>query len=326
VTGGVPPETDDLVELLLPAFAGRSITSLSRGPYAYATSFALEELVVGFEGGRTEALILKDLAWTRLLDDARQIKPEFLYEPRREITTQLHLLAPLGVGPRCYGAVADDVRARYWLLLERVDGVELWQVGDAATWERVAAWLAAFHARTSGRLDAVRNTNPFLLDLDADWFRFWCGRARGALGDSVDPRAPALHAALGRYDRVIDVLESLPRALVHGELYPSNVLVAVSGAGLRVCPVDWEMAATGPALIDLAALVGGWNADVRARLLAAYAAGGPGEGVPTQPALDCCRLHLSLQWLGWSSSWRAPAEHAHDWIGEAAALVQELDL
>jgi thiamine kinase-like enzyme len=28
--------------------------------------------------------------------------------------------------------------------------------------------------------------------------------------------------------------------------------------GWRVCPVDWEMAAVGPGLIDLAALTAGW--------------------------------------------------------------------
>ena len=30
-----------------------------------------------------------------------------------------------------------------------------------------------------------------------------------------------------------------------------------------------------------------------------------------------CRLHLALQWLGWSPDWRPPPEHAHDWLGEA---------
>ena len=92
------------------------------------------------------------------------------------------------------------------------------------------------------------------------------------------------------------------------------------------------MAAIGPGLIDLAALVGGWDPPERGRLVAAYLSGLP-EGDAARLASDTlsadlsrCRLHLALQWLGWSPDWRPPPEHAHDWIGEASMLAQELGL
>src|SRR5687768_18215786 len=44
------------------------------------------------------------------------------------------------------------------------------------------------------------------------------------------------------------LLDSLPEMLFHGEFYPSNVLVDASARPTRVCPIDWEMAARGPAL------------------------------------------------------------------------------
>ena len=66
---------------------------------------------------------------------------------------------------------------------------------------------------------------------------------------------------------------SFPRTFVHGELYPSNVLVVRDDRHPRVCPIDWEMAAIGPGLIDLAALVGGWDPPERERLVAAYLSG-----------------------------------------------------
>jgi aminoglycoside phosphotransferase (APT) family kinase protein len=49
-----------------------------------------------------------------------------------------------------------------------------------------------------------------------------------------------------------------------------------------VCPVDWEMAAVGPGLVDLAALsAGGWTAPEREALaLAYYAALVPCENWP----------------------------------------------
>jgi thiamine kinase-like enzyme len=92
------------------------------------------------------------------------------------------------------------------------------------------------------------------------------------------------------------------------------------------------MAAVGPASIDLAALVGGWGASERESLVAAYreALATSGVTAPARDALDAdvsrSRLHLALQWLGWSSEWRPPREHAHDWVGEALALTEELEL
>jgi len=31
-----------------------------------------------------------------------------------------------------------------------------------------------------------------------------------------------------------------------------------------------------------------------------------------------------MQWLGWSADWSPPAEHAHDWLGEAIAMAEQL--
>jgi hypothetical protein len=38
------------------------------------------------------------------------------------------------------------------------------------------------------------------------------------------------------------------------------------------------------------------------------------------------RLHLAVQWLGWSPDWTPPAEHAHDWYAEAVATAETLAL
>jgi aminoglycoside phosphotransferase (APT) family kinase protein len=101
------------------------------------------------------------------------------------------------------------------------------------------------------------------------------------------------------------------------------------GEGLRVCPVDWEMAALGPGLIDLAALTaGGWTSDEREKLALAYhAALGSHETPPLDAflvVLDYCRLHLAVRWLGWSQDWTPPPEHAQDWLGEALGLAEKL--
>jgi Ser/Thr protein kinase RdoA (MazF antagonist) len=322
----------ELLDVLRSQGDGAEVVGLSRRPYRYATSAPLEEIQVRLESGAQLGVIFKDLSRERLLDDARASKPTFLHEPRRELETYRRILAPAGIGPRCIAAVAQDEPPRHWLLIEKVPGVELWQIGELWVWEEVARWLGGFHARFAERLDEVRTANPHLLGLSGDWFRWWCERARAALARSTDRRAPRLRRALDGYDEVIGSLTALPRTFVHGELYPSNVLVVRGDDRVRVCPVDWEMAAIGPGPIDLAALVGGWGASERHRLVGRYREGfaEAGTTAPNPEALAAdvsrFRLHLALQWLGWASEWRPPAEHAHDWVGEALVLAEELAL
>jgi hypothetical protein len=79
------------------------------------------------------------------------------------------------------------------------------------------------------------------------------------------------------------------------------------------------MAAVGAGLVDLAALVTGWTGEERAAILAAY------RGVDDL-ALAACRLHLALQWLGWSTDWTPPPAHAYDWLGEVREAAERLGL
>jgi Phosphotransferase enzyme family len=304
------PSDEELCELL-------GAEELERRPYQYATSAPLDELRVRLRGGSELTLILKELARERLIGDARTSKPEFVYEPERELVTYRDVLAPEGIGPRFYGAGAGE-----WFVMEKVRGVELWQVGELPVWEAVSAWLGGFHARFAGRVDEIRTANPHLIEHTRSWYLAWRDRARTALAAANDPRAPDLMPALDRYPELAASLAALPRCFVHGEFYPSNVIVERDP--LRVCPVDWEMAAIGPAAMDLAALVGGWGDTERRRLLDAYA----GDGATPLPDADVdgCRLHFALQWLGWSPQWRPPREHAHDWLGEALALARSLGL
>jgi hypothetical protein len=320
------PSDQELVDLLTGQDEIGEVVGLSRRPYRYATSAPLEELDVETADGAELNLILKDLSRERLIGDAAT-KPEFLHLPEREIETYRRILAPAGIGPRLFGAEPG----RQLLLIEKVPGVELWQVGELEVWEEVAEWLGGFHTSFAGRLDDVRAANPHLLEMSAEWFRSWSDRARERLEGSDDSRAALLAGALERYEEVVDSLAALPRTLVHGELYPSNVLV-VRGNRTRICPVDWEMTGIGPGLVDLAALVGGWEEAEQTRLAGAYIRGrdhGDGQADDAgslEANLTRCRLHLALQWLGWSADWRPPPEHAHDWLGEALKLAGELGL
>lgn len=273
------------------------VASVRRRPYPYRTSHRLDELEVVLSDGTRLELLLKDLRRSKLHATARRSKPPFLHDPLREVEAY-RLLASTGLGaPVCHDSGAN------WVLLEKVPGVELWQVGELEAWADAARWLERLHALFAERPPAGRH----LLRYDADYFRIWPDRARR--------RHPALESVLGGYERVVELLAQLPTTFIHGEFYASNVLVA----GRRIAPVDWEMAGVGPGVLDLAALATGWGDQERASIVGSY-------NEASADALDAARLHLALQWLGWSQDWTPPPEHAHDWLSEAMLAAERLGL
>lgn len=295
---------------------------LRRRPSSYATSHATEEIDVRI-GGEYLSLLLKHLGPASLLREARQAKPHFLHDPARELYVYKHLLSGLDIGTaRLYSGHWPGGGRNGWLLLEKVDGVELWQAGPMTTWEQVARWLARFHA-LGAPLVAVSRSAP-LLRHDSGFFGRWPRRATAFQVGRPLPERAALASLIRRWPLLVERLLSVPRTIVHGDFHPSNVLVA----GPRVCPVDWELAAIGPGVLDLAALVSGFDPAERQRLLRAYEnAAGPGQWWTGHEelamAVDAARLYLCVQWLGWAPGWKPPSEHARDWLGEAMTVVEE---
>jgi thiamine kinase-like enzyme len=309
--------SSELREALGAIFNG-TVVALNRSLSLYSSSFTIEELDVTLDNGRTVKVIFKNLSSDSMLEGARLAKPEFLYAPEREISVYRSLLSSLQTGPpRFFGATVDATLQRYWLFLEKVPGRELYEIGDFETWLSVARWLARFHA--SWEAELPRTVEDQLLKYDASYYRRWFQRARESAGSLLNPIAAG-------YDHVIDVLISLPCTFIHGEFYASNILVQEHENELRVCPVDWEMAAIGPGLFDLAALASGkWSRDERSRMLEEYLRMLPQRLRPQDQllAFQCCQLQCALQWLGWSRTWSPPLAHAQDWQAEAIRISRE---
>lgn len=287
------------------------VAAVSRRPHPYQTSHPLEELDVELATGERLELLAKDLRGSALLPAAVAAKPASLVDDRRELEVYRRILARRQLdAPRFYGSVGSV------LLIERVAGTVLWQVGDRAVWDAVARRLAHLHATTAG-VDNFPAEVP-LLCYDAGVYRTTLERACAA--------APDLAPLAAGYDTVVDELTELRRSLLHGECYPSNVLVDATSDPPRVVFVDWEMAAVGPGLLDLAALCTGSDGEARQGLVDAYRRERPDElsDEAFERALDACRLHVALQWIGWAPAWSPPAEHAYDWHGEAHELWRRL--
>lgn len=326
----------------MPAVFGRvqasRIVDFDAWPMPYASSFAIDEVTVRFDDGSSLELVCKGTGKAAMLPEARRIKPRFIHHPLREIATYERILAPFAAGaPRFYGSVVNRQRGDYWLFLERVRGMPLTEVGDFAVWRHVSAWLGEVHtrlARDPGLTDAAALVP--LVRYDRANARVWMERAQQHLeADVVRPRSVRRRfASLGsRYDVFLDELAALPTGFMHGEFFAANVLVETTAGRRCVRPVDWELAGIGPMLMDLAALTAGsWTEEQRADLAASYHRGA-GHDARTwrayggfMRALDCCRLQLAVQRLGWAKEWTPPATHRQDWLGEALRAADRLGL
>jgi hypothetical protein len=261
-----------------------------RSPFIYATTWPLDEVDIVQADGSELRLLVKQL------DGVQLIKPPFVCNPAREIAAY-GLLADTGLDTaRCYAS------GRWWLALERVEAAPLWQHADVASWAATARWAARLHARFYGR----RFVAQHLLVHNESFYNGWFDRARAIVGEELEALRRATDTATAR-------LVALPPTLIHGELYPSNVLVG----GDRVTVVDWETAASGPGVIDLAALVTGAEGDAQLAMAAAFGGVEPSD-------LAAARLVLALQWLGWAKDWHPPREHRRDWLAEAHAAAKLL--
>jgi phosphotransferase family enzyme len=286
----VPVMTAQIAELL-------GVERVQRRPWAYASSLPMERIDIA----DCSPLLFKDLSQSERLQ-----RPGFLADRRREITAYTEILGALEIDTPAYRAsVLDENRA--WLILELVDGVPLWQIGELDVWEAAARCLAALHASPPPQ-------TPGLLLYDEAHLR-----RRFELAATL-PRKAEIGA------QVAERLARLPARFIHGEFYPSNVLVQRESGRVRVRPVDWEMSGLGPGVLDLAALTAGWGDDERARIERAYLDGCPRELQPGSDDLDYARLLLAAQWTGWSPGWSPPPLHRHDWRAIALGLIERLGL
>ena len=314
-----------LHECLIRRFGARyGIVEFHRSPCAYRTSFPIDDIYVRLSDGTAINVLFKNLDRNSLGRETRAIKPAFVYDPFREIEAYEDILSESDLGtPAFYGSVAEPNKDQYWLFVEKVPGIELYQVGELEIWQDAARWLARMHNKFETNCKAVQRTSH-LLRYDAHFYRRWFNRAKQFTGGRLDWLTSG-------YDAVIEKLVTLPSGFIHGEFYPSNVLVCPSEN--RVCPVDWEMAGVGPFLIDVAALTAGkWTATERDSIALAYAGDLDADKsayVPSEllfESLDYCQLYLCVQWLGWAPNWRPPENHAHDWLVKARVIAAKLAL
>jgi len=309
------------------------IVRLQRARSEYSSSFAIEELELELGNGRSLSLVFKDLGSRGLLRDARRTKPGFLFDPNREIEVYRSILSQSESGTAAfYGSVVIPEDDTFCLFLERVPGLELYQLGEFEYWLETAKWLANFHQMFQEGAGSLAARAP-LVRYDRGFYTAWLDRAPSVLRTRQAASPGQIEVLKRGYRCVLERLLTLPVTLLHGDFYPSNVIVQNDREKLRICAVDWEMAAIGPGIIDLAALVsGGWTGQQESELILAYLNTlsnrpvSPAEREEFFKAVNWGRLHVAIQWLGWSPQWSPPEEHKQDWLGIALEMIDRLGL
>jgi aminoglycoside/choline kinase family phosphotransferase len=204
----------------------------------------------------------------------RSVRPAFLEDPLREIESYRHLLIPTEMGtPLCYGWHIDEPNGCYWLFLEKVPGITLAMVGDFEIWKLAARRLARLHNQLAGRVrtDGLASR---LIRHDRAFYEKWLQRAiRFHTSESAggSPIQEPLRRIAEIHPLILDELLTQPPAVIHGELYASHILTETTQQGVRVCAVDWERTAIGPAPMDVAALTAGnWPEEWKQELIEIY--------------------------------------------------------
>lgn len=192
--------------------------------------------------------------------------------------------------PRFHGTYRDSTSGRICLVLDYVDGAE--RSGEVEDGLFLAAeWLGKFHAINEGK----STSHAALRVYDAEYFASWAIRAM-AYAKTQDEELPWLEPLARAYVARISDFFRRPLTVIHGEYYYKNVLVADGVA----YPVDWETAAAGPGVVDIAALTERWKQDIVNECLERYCASRWPAGAPADfgDSLDIARAYWQFRWIG----------------------------
>ncbi|HVH71745.1 MAG TPA: phosphotransferase [Candidatus Dormibacteraeota bacterium] len=266
-----------------------SLTLLDREPTPYSTTFPCEIVKCRIGRGKPQQLFCK---YTANVDyTGHGHRGGIAYET----ATYRHVLASVRrFRPRFYGGYVDPETGQHWLFLEYLDGsLPVGKLNDAAAMAKTARWIAEFQVASYRLLTKKRL--GFLKRYDKEYYLGWVRRTF-EFAPPREKRSCWLHLLCVRAADLLAPLLVHEPAIIHGEYYQHNILFHRG----QICPVDWESAAVGEGLIDLASLTEAWGSKMvevctKAYVRTRWPAGAPAE---FEKAFRAARLYLTFRWLG----------------------------
>ncbi len=313
-----------LAQVVRQARGGESaVAGIHRTRSSSSTSYATEVITVALESGAEFQVFLKNFG------SSAGVKAGMEQRRLRELHVCRDILEHADLGTaKYYGAVWHEPLGPFWLLLEFVVGVPV-RYCSFEHWVEAAAWIG----RAQGyfqRHPGLWNGRDDLIRHDAPYFLSVAEGAQRALSQRFPGMAGRLAGPLSGYAKVVTTMTSQPRTLVHGAYRPGQILLSQGPHPPRICPVDWELAAIGSSLYDLAFLADGFQPPRLDQILEAYRAEASGCGVEvpdletTKHVVDCYRLHRVLTWLGHSVDRTFPDRDVVKLLGMAEQLAGAL--
>ncbi len=326
-----PPDQNDesilaqcIQQIVADKFGSRSaIVSVQRKRIRYIGSYDCETITVQLANGEEFRSFLKDFGFSQRSKDNPEQRRE------RELSVYRDLLVKTDLGtPEYYGSIWNKSQGRFWLLLEFVEGIVI-KDHNVEHGVIAASWLGKMHGYFAQRPELLTGRD-FLIRHDADFFRSKAELAFLDVAQISPPSARRLAKIVDRYEQVINVMASQPLTLVHGAYIPWHIVLDVTQKPVRVCPIDWELAALGATLYDLAIFTDGFEPQIRERVWDAYRQAAVQynlpipEGAQMRYIVDCFRLHRIFDWLSRGVEKQFSAEKVTklvDQAGQQSALV-----
>ena len=320
--GGDDDGVGAIVEVAMPG------ATVIRRPSLYATSYRLEEIEARYPGEPTRHFMAKHLGREAMTEAGRRSRPQAPDCTGRELTVYRDILSGTDLTtPALIGGWADTHRGA--LVLEWVRGAPLAEIGDFSTWEAAARWLARMHMTFAAPLSGTDPSwkHPSLVHYDRQLLQAAGRRGLERAAEQQLGSARTRTSLAEAHERGLGALTTAESTVVHGDFYPSNIIVSAD----RIAVVDWELAGWGPAELDLAALIAGaWGYEQRRALTLAYHLEASERGRTDSFAALMQRVSLAtvviaLRWIGAAPDWKAPDDHHRDWFADAMSVLDHLD-
>ena len=296
------PALRQCLERILPRVSNRrsAIATIHSRQSDASSSYQTDILTVHLaDGGAFEVFLKNYGASVRVKDEMKQRR-------EREVRVYQDLLENAKLGtPRYYGTIWDESQETFWLLLEYVDGTPVGYLEPTHYWNAATAaagWLGQMHgyftrhARYLSRLD-------FLIRHDAHFLSAKAEAALDAVSQILPGSVDRFARIVNRYDQVVEAMVAHPPTLIHGAFRPQNVMVNGESQSMRICAYDWEEAAFGAPLYDLAYLTDGFGPPTLDLTFETYRRGAMRFGMPVPEReemryiVNCFRLHMIVNSL-----------------------------
>ncbi len=267
------PESGDVPELL------------DRRLHSRASTFPLEIVKCRLHSGRVVDVVCK------YSGEQRSGRHEHKGGVRYEASVYREFLDSCGMPVAGFrGSYRDTDTDWDWLVLDYLDNASYsGEVENGLAC--AAAWLGKFHAFHEGNARSQSTLRSF----DVAYFEGWANRTIEWTKSSA-PGYPWLRPLCEKYRETVPRLLDSPTTVIHGEFYSKNILIVDDEA----YPVDWEFAAVGPGVIDIASITEKWPEPVVQECLIRYCESRWPDGAPDDfpQHLEIARLYWLLRWVG----------------------------